>query len=290
MKKIILLLVLSLPFIQLPAQDIIVKHDGVEIPATVTEIGDTEIKYTMPGRGVVYTLSKSEVFMIKYKNGTKDVFGKQSSGEVETIVPIPAEYQYLYPPVSKTYALGDYFDEGGVKGIVFSVQDEGRHGLIVSLSELSASLGNKAFWLRYVGHDTEWNFLTHAQDMDDGWNNKLKIEDCMSQTGLTWDNFPAFRWCSELGNGWYMPSYNELLKLFMCFNAGQEYGSNFEAQKVFNALLRKAGGKPFSDEYYRSSTEYNLYYAYGINFSGWEKDSNLLTKRGNARVRAIHKF
>jgi hypothetical protein len=288
MKKIIFLLALNILFIQLPAQDIIVKQDGVEIPATVTEINDTEIKYRQPGKSVVYTVGKQDVFMIKYENGTKDIFGKQDTDEIA--VSKSAAYVYPYPPVSKTYALGDYFDEGGVKGMVFHVQDEGRHGLIVSLSELSSGLGNKAFWLRYVGHDTEWNFLTHAQDMDDGWNNKLKIEDCMSQTGLTWDNFPAFRWCNELGDGWYMPSYNELLKLFLCFNAGQEYGSNFEAQKVFNALLRKAGGKPFSDEYYRSSTEYNLYYAYGINFSGWEKDSNLLTKRGNARVRAIHKF
>jgi hypothetical protein len=290
MKKIIFLLALNILFFQLPAQDIIVKQDGVEIPATVTEINDTEIKYKMPNRSVVYTLGKSEVFMIKYENGTKDVFGKQNVPITETVEPIPDEYLYPYPPVNKTYALGDYFDEGGVKGIVFSVQDEGKHGLIVSLSELSPNFSNKGYWLRYVGHDTEWNFLTHAQDMFDGWNNKLKIEDCMRQTGLTWDNFPAFKWCNELGDGWYMPSYNELLKLFLCFNAGQEYGSNSEAQKVFNALLRKAGGKPFSDKFYRSSTEYDLQYAYSLNFSGWKMDSILLTKRGNALVRAIHKF
>jgi hypothetical protein len=288
MKRYFLLVLLAFGFIQLLAQDIIIKQDGVEIPATVTEINDTEIKYRQAGKTVVYTIGKQDVFMIKYENGTKDLFGKQDTDE--TVVSKPAAYAYLYPPVSKTYALGDCFDEGGVKGIVFSVQDEGRHGLIVSLSELSASLGNKGFWLRYVGHDTEWNFLTHAQDMDDGWNNKLKIEDCMNKTGLTWDNFPAFQWCNELGDGWYMPSYGELYKLFMCFNAGQEYGSNFEAKKVFNALLRKAGGKLLSDEYYRSSTEYDLQYAYSLNFSGWEMDSLLLTKRGNARVRAIHKF
>ena len=280
--------------IYLSAQDIIIKQDGAEIAATVTEINDTEIKYRQAGKSVVYTLSKQDVFMIKYANGSKDMFGEQTAVAVETeeVVPIPAEYAYPYPPVSRAYAMGDLFDEGGVKGIVFSVWDEGRHGLIVSLPELAAnSFSNKGFWLRYIGHDTAWDFLTYAQDKDDGWNNRLKIEDCMNKTGLTWDNFPAFKWCNELGEGWYMPSYNELYKLFLCFNAGQEYGSNFAAKKTFNSILRKAGGKPLSDDAYRSSTEYDLVYAYGLGFSGWKiYDISLVTKRDNVRVRAIHKF
>ncbi|MDR1197667.1 MAG: hypothetical protein LBK94_01465 [Prevotellaceae bacterium] len=300
MKKHFLLLLLVFGFIKLMAQDIIVKHDSVEISAVVTEIGDTEIKYRQSGRDVVYTVGRQDVFMIKYENGTKDVFAEKENTPENNM---EQAYAYPYPPVSRTYAAGDYFNEGGIQGIVFYVTDNGQHGLIVSLQELGASsnsrgllqglgvaLSSRGFWYHYTVHGSEWNFVVNATDLNDGWQNKLKIEDCISKTELTYDNFPAFKLCSDLGNGWYLPSYNELKKLFMCFNGGQEYGANFESQKMFNAQLRQAKGKPLSGESYRSSTEYDIQYAYSINFSGWEMDNNLLTKRGNAMVRAVHKF
>jgi hypothetical protein len=300
MKRYFLFLLLVFGFIKLMAQDVIVKHDGAEIAALVTEITGSEIKYKMPDRSVVYTISKSEVFMIKYANGTKDVFTEKEN--MPENIPEQA-YIYPYPPVSRTYAAGDYFDEGGIQGIVFYVTDNGQHGLIVSLQEfgassnsrgllqgLGASLSSRGFWYHYTVHGSEWNFVVNATNLDDGWQNKLKIEDCISKTELTYDNFPAFKWCNDLGNGWYLPSYNELKKLFMCFNGGQEFGANFESQKMFNALLRQAKSKPLSAESYRSSTEYDIQYAYSFYFSGWEPDSVLLTKRGNAPIRAIHKF
>jgi hypothetical protein len=63
------------------AQDIIVKTDGSEIEAKVTDIGLTEIKYKKFSNpdGPVYVMPKNEVFMIKYENGEKDVFGLQEA-------------------------------------------------------------------------------------------------------------------------------------------------------------------------------------------------------------------
>jgi hypothetical protein len=291
MKRYFLLLLLGFGFIKLMAQDVVVKHDGAEIAAVVTEITDSEIKYKMPDRNVVYTLSKSEVFMIKYANGTKDVFAKKENAPENTPEQVQEQtYAYPYPPVSRPYAAGDYFDEGGVHGLVFYVTDNGQHGLIVSLQEMDASLSSRGFWYHYTLYGNEWNFTVNAKDTHDGWKNKLKIEDCISKTELTYDNFPAFKWCNDLGTGWYLPSYNELKKLFMCFNGGQEYGANFEAQKIFNALLRQARGDPLSTKTYRSSTEYDLTYAYSADFSGWDSEHNLITKKGNAPIRAVHKF
>ena len=55
--------------------DVIVLKSGEEINAKVTEIGTSEIKYKKCDNpdGPLYTVSKSEVFMIKYSNGTKDM-------------------------------------------------------------------------------------------------------------------------------------------------------------------------------------------------------------------------
>ena len=58
------------------AQDIITLKSGNEIQALVQEIGDVDVKYKKfdNPNGPSYTLKKSEIFMIKYDNGSKDVF------------------------------------------------------------------------------------------------------------------------------------------------------------------------------------------------------------------------
>ena len=61
--------------LQLSAQDIITKCNGEEIAAKVAEIGDTQIKYRKyeNAQGPLYTLPASEVFLIRYEDGTREV-------------------------------------------------------------------------------------------------------------------------------------------------------------------------------------------------------------------------
>lgn len=61
------------------AQDTIVQTNGIEIKAKVQEIDDVIIKYHKYDNitGPIYSIKKWEVFMIRYENGTKDVFDKQ---------------------------------------------------------------------------------------------------------------------------------------------------------------------------------------------------------------------
>jgi len=58
------------------AQDIITLRNGDDIEALVQEIGTDEVKYKKfeNSNGPNYTLKKSEIFMIRYVNGSKDVF------------------------------------------------------------------------------------------------------------------------------------------------------------------------------------------------------------------------
>lgn len=76
MKKLIVLAMLSLAAINVAAQDIIVMRNGDEVEAKVTKVGTTEVEYHKWSNqdGPVYTVAKSDVFMVKYKNGEKDVF------------------------------------------------------------------------------------------------------------------------------------------------------------------------------------------------------------------------
>ena len=79
---------LILTSINLFAQDIITKRNGEEIAAKVLNINDKEINYIKWSNmdGPTYTIVLSEVFMIKYENGEKDVFEqdkKQSQTQTE---------------------------------------------------------------------------------------------------------------------------------------------------------------------------------------------------------------
>ena len=67
------------------AQDVITLKNGDEIQALVQEIGDVDIKYKKieNQQGPNYTLKKSEIFMIKYANGSKDVFTDQQNPYIE---------------------------------------------------------------------------------------------------------------------------------------------------------------------------------------------------------------
>ncbi|NBW37133.1 MAG: hypothetical protein EBR30_19345 [Cytophagia bacterium] len=56
----------------------IIKKDGSEISAKVVEVEDLKIKYRRFDQGAtgpIYSITKTEVFMIRYEDGTKDVFG-----------------------------------------------------------------------------------------------------------------------------------------------------------------------------------------------------------------------
>src|SRR5438477_11089331 len=82
MKLIIaMLLVFSASFVF--AQDVIVLKTGDEVSAKLLEINPNDIKYKKFDNqdGPTITINKSDVFMIKYKNGTKDVISPMKPAE-----------------------------------------------------------------------------------------------------------------------------------------------------------------------------------------------------------------
>ncbi|MEP5612170.1 MAG: hypothetical protein ABJP45_07965 [Cyclobacteriaceae bacterium] len=62
----------------LSAQDVIVMKNGDELNARVEEVGTSAIKYKKFENldGPTYSVNKNSVFMIRYENGSKDVFNE----------------------------------------------------------------------------------------------------------------------------------------------------------------------------------------------------------------------
>jgi hypothetical protein len=87
---IIALFVLSLPTVL--SQDVLVKKTGDEIKAKVIEVGVSEIKYKKfeSPTGPTYSILKSDVFMIKYEDGNKDIF---SGNDVQKQTPATSKVE-----------------------------------------------------------------------------------------------------------------------------------------------------------------------------------------------------
>lgn len=89
MKKSILILVFAAMAYTAKAQDTIIMTNGDEVPAKVTAVTPNEVTYQRYDNlsGPQYTTEKSEIFMVKYENGTKDVFGSSSATTAKRVAP-----------------------------------------------------------------------------------------------------------------------------------------------------------------------------------------------------------
>jgi len=78
MKRLFFFAIAILCSILSSGQDIITKLDGTELQSKILEVGIDEIRYKDHSNldGPVYVIRKSEVFMIKYQNGTKEVLNQ----------------------------------------------------------------------------------------------------------------------------------------------------------------------------------------------------------------------
>ncbi len=81
MKRQILFTLFIFLFINLSAQDIIFTRKGEEIKSKVLEITPDLVKYKKFDNleGPQYSMKKSNVFMIKYQNGSKDIFDNETA-------------------------------------------------------------------------------------------------------------------------------------------------------------------------------------------------------------------
>ena len=180
---------------------------------------------------------------------------------------------------AKTYKVGDYYNDGMREGVVFEVSADGRHGKIVSMTESTEPVqwsSDSAEQKRLIG--------IGADSWTDGAYNMAKVK---AITGWR-DKYPAFKWCAELGEGWYLPSIKEL-KVFT---------QNDAVHDAVNRTLIARGGTKLYDrgewECYWSSTEKDYKLSSGEFCAWYVSMGGGITSNSNKRsyyyVRAVSAF
>jgi len=298
MKRIFLILLVLCAARSAAAQDLIVKTDEVQIEAKVLEITPEEVRYkrfSNPG-GPTYVLPVENIRYIRYMNGEQEEFSAPAPAvpaapaAPETSAapqPAPAAPEQPSAPAPEygqtTYAVGDYYERGAVRGVVCSVEEGGRHGLVLSLGETTTN------WDTFKKPDFR---ATGALDQHDGGKNMETIARYIEANGLSWSDFPAFEWCRALGEGWYLPAINEWLTIAFNFNGNDRTTFNRQARNRMNDALKAHGGRKLDRMlYYFSSTEQDARMALTGHMAVEPPYVVPLAKSGiTYLVRAVHKF
>ena len=156
-----------------------------------------------------------------------------------------------YALTQSRYSVGDYYNENGKEGVVFDVRSNGRHGKIVSLDQV------KVQWCTEFQRfeEIEVGIFSEA----DG---KANTEKLMARADCT--AYPAFTWCRNHGEGWYLPAIEELKLLLV----------NTDVRDAVNSALRARGAQPLhlvgEAEWYWSSSEVDSTFVWFLNMIGGE--------------------
>jgi len=170
-------------------------------------------------------------------------------------------------------AIGDlYTFDDGTCGIVFYIN--GEHGLVVSMKSAKMKWSTGKFARKDIPDVPNiCEALPIVLECGEGAKYSKPIYDITQS--------PAVEWCYSLGDGWYLPSGNELCYLLSTANARSVHSG------PISKALKKNGGTSLQKGWYWSSTECNKKDAVNIDDDGGvateeKKEKNL--------VRAVRAF
>ena len=328
MKRLLFLTVALLTGVVAMAQDLVVKTDSTRIQAQVVEVSPEAVRYkrfTAPN-GPTYVLPVAQISYIRYADGFVENYNHTKAAPAAPAAPAPQKAEPAPAPAPQpspapapqptpapqpapvqqpapapqaapqpapapavpvgyevTYEVGQYYDYMGVRGVICHVTPDGKHGLILSLDEVMIDWSTfRKGSLCEVG----------ATSTTDGAANMAAVAKYIADNNLSWDNFPAFKWCREKGEGWYLPSIDEMLTISNNYNGGNRLRNDRHARIAFNDSLKNHNGARMDNKcYYFSSTEHSDRVALTTHF-GLQPPYVMydVDKWNKFLVRAVHKF
>ena len=143
------------------------------------------------------------------------------------------------PNISSAYEIGQIYEVNGAKGVAYAIKTDNQNrtwAYFFSMDEADLQWSTENVWCNCVASRGDWN-----------------TED-MLRNGTSPDMYPAAQWCIAHGDGWFMPSSQELQWMWDAISEGTHRFDNASVA-AYNKLLTDNGGMPFVETYYWSSNE-----------------------------------
>ena len=213
-----------------------IKADGVEEAVFTVMYGDEDVT----ADAEVYNTATQE--LIESKKFTSTTVGSYNfraryNGETTGTSAVVEVYD---PALAGKYEIGSIYEVNGTKGVIYAIKTDTK-GLtwcyLFSLDEEELQWSTKYEWCNCVFDKGAWNTY-----------------DPFNYYGMDINNYPAFKWCMDHGNDWFLPSSKELMWMWEAITEGAR---DFDAPAVakWNKIITDNGGEPFVETYYWSSNE-----------------------------------
>ena len=252
-----------------------IKADGVEEAVFTVMYGEDDVT----AESEVYNTATQEVLENKKFSTTEPgtyKFRARYNGETTGV---SIEIDAFDPAIASQYEIGTIYEVDGVKGVIFAIKEHPSSGTlfcyILSLDEEDLP------W------STEYADLSYANSAWGAWITEDIFHPSRDNKDI--NNYPAFKWCVEHGDGWFLPSQDEMLWMWEAVSGGTHKFNSPSVEK-FNKVITDNGGEPFQETFYWSSTAGSADIAIAVAFM--ENSVVCLTPtRDNAySVRAAYRF
>ena len=213
-----------------------IKADGVEEAVFTVMYGDEDVT----AEAEIYNTATQEV--IQSKKFTSTTVGSYNfraryNGETTGTSAVVEVYD---PALAGKYEIGSIYEVNGTKGVIYAIKTDSK-GItwcyLFSLDEEELQWSTKYEWCNCITDKGAWNTY-----------------DPFNYYGMDINNYPAFKWCMDHGDDWFLPSSKELMWMWEAITEGAR---DFDAPAVakWNKIITDNGGEPFVETYYWSSNE-----------------------------------
>lgn len=213
-----------------------IKADGVEEAVFTVMYGDEDVT----AEAEIYNTATQEVIQSKKFSSTtvgSYNFRARYNGETTGTSAVVEVYD---PALAGKYEIGSIYEVNGTKGVIYAIKTDNK-GItwcyLFSLDEEELQWSTKYEWCNCITDKGAWNTY-----------------DPFNYYGMDIQNYPAFKWCMDHGNDWFLPSSKELMWMWEAITEGAR---DFDAPAVakWNKIITDNGGEPFVETYYWSSNE-----------------------------------
>ena len=213
-----------------------IKADGVEEAVFTVMYGDEDVT----ADAEVYNTATQEVLENKkFSSSTVGSYNFRARYDGQT-TGVSAVVEVYDPALAGKYEIGSIYEVNGTKGVIYAIKTDNK-GLtwcyLFSLDEEELQWSTKYEWCNCISDKGAWNTY-----------------DPFNYYGMDIQNYPAFKWCMDHGNDWFLPSSKELMWMWEAITEGAR---DFDAPAVakWNKIITDNGGEPFVETYYWSSNE-----------------------------------